>query len=221
MIEALLSPEGLPFAAALAVVLIFALLEGVSALLGFALSSAVDGLIPDLPDLDLNVDLDAGAATKFLTWLRLGKVPLIFWLIVYLTTFGLLGALLQLFADAALGRYLPVMIAVTAAMIAALPPTRTFASLLAKLIPQDETSAVSADSFVGRVAVVTQGRATHGRPAEARLKDQHGQVHYVRVEPDRATDAFGEGAQVLLVAREGCQFRVIDPAETALAELEG
>jgi len=43
--------------------------------------------------------------------------------------------------------------------------------------------------------------------------DQHGQSHFVMVEPDSETHAFGAGEQIVLLRKEGRTFYA-GPAET-------
>ena len=77
MLEFLTATGNTPFSVALALMFGIAILEGVTSLLGFALSSVIDSL---LPDLDLEVDLAAEMETpsplsRMLSWLRVGQVP--------------------------------------------------------------------------------------------------------------------------------------------------
>ena len=78
--------------------------------------------------------------------------------------------------------------------------------LLARVIPGDETSAVSEMSLVGRAGVVVQGVARQGSAAQMKLRDMHGRTHYVLVEPDLAEDTFEEGTAVLLVKKNGARY---------------
>jgi hypothetical protein len=85
-------------------------------------------------------------------------------------------------------------------------------------MPKDETDAVSEQSFIGRVAVITLGNASHGSPAEAKLKDQHGQMHYVMVEPDLPNEAFSQGTAVILVRQKGAHFTAINNTSNVLID---
>ena len=86
---------------------------------------------------------------------------------------------------------------------------RGLGALIAHIIPQDETSAVSEQSLVGRVGVVVTGSARRGLAAQARVKDVHGRSHYLMVEPDVDDEVFQEGAQVLIVSKAGAFYRCI------------
>ncbi|WP_435106145.1 YqiJ family protein [Arhodomonas sp. AD133] len=212
----LTSPECLPFTVALGVMLALAVLEGTMTVLGAGLSQLVDAALPDI-DVDLAAPDAAtpGVATRALAWLQLGRVPAIVVLIVFLTAFGLLGFAVQAGIRAFTGGLAPALAAAPAAALLALPPTRWGARLVGRILPGEETSAVSSESFVGRLATVTVGEARPGYPAEARLADEYGQSHYVLVEPvDDVVCA--AGARLLIIERtEGGIYRAVpDPTET-------
>lgn len=212
MLEFLLADENLPFAVALAVVGLLALLEGVGMVLGAGLSGLLDALLPDawLPDVDVDLPDTAspGTLSGVLGWLYIGKVPFLIVLILLLLSFGLAGLLLQTLMREVTGALLPGWLAGSAALGLALPATRAGARAALKILPRDETEAVSADSFVGRVAVLTLGAARRGRPSQARVKDRYGQSHYVLVEP-LDNGELPAGAEVLLVEKKGHLFRAI------------
>ncbi len=194
----------LPFAAAL--VLMLALL--VIQLFGF--------LDFDL-DLDTEADGDAAVAAGpvggLLTLLGLGRVPLTVWLVVFLMLFAGIGIGIQHLADDLTGAPLERWLAAVLAAGGALPATGLIARPLGRFLPRDETSAVDTATLVGRRAMVTDGVARTGSPARARVKDIHGQDHFVMVEPHEPLAELHAGDAILLVRREGNQFFA-----TALAE---
>lgn len=213
MIEHFLADQNLPFAVALVLMLGLAAIEGVGMLMGVLLSNLVDSLLPDF-DMDVDADLDAeihdpGVAMQFLGWLCIGKVPALIILIVFLTAFGISGMALQGFVHGAVNTYLPAVAAAPLAFLAALPVTRGGGLLFARLMPKEETEAVSRDAFVGDTAIIIRGVATFGVPAEAKLTDRHGQSHYVLVEPDDESESFPTGTSVILTERLGARFRAI------------
>lgn len=210
MIDFMLEPANLPFAVALAIMLFIAAIEGVGALVGFALSGLLDNLMPDL-DIDVDApDLnDHGAFGEFLTWLRLREVPVIVVLIAFLTSFSITGFLIQQLFASALGFLLPALIAAALAAFACLPGVRLFAGILGKIMPRDETEAVGSASFIGRTATITLGTASRGEPAQGRLKDKFGKSHYVMIEPDLNDQTFDQGEQILLVRQDGATFFAI------------
>lgn len=206
---ALFAPETLPFAVALGLVVLLALAELASLLFGSSLGGLLDsGHQADMPGLDA----DAGPLARFLDWLCVGRVPALILLIIFLCGFGIAGFALQGAMQAAFGQALHPLLAGIAATAAALPATRAGGTLLARIMPRDQSEAVSRDSFVGSMALVTGGTARRGLPAEAKLRDAFGQTHYLRVEPDDGTASLPAGSEVLIVRREGHLFRAIATA---------
>ena len=165
--------------------------------------------------MDADVDIDApdighaSALSSLLGWLCIGKVPALILLVVLLTVFGLGGLIVQGIIASIIGTPITGWIMAPIVFAASIPVVRVFGLGFAKIIPKEETTAVTRDSFVGRVATVTLGTASAGKPAQAKLVDQHGQTHYVMVEPDMDDDAFSAGDQVLLVKVVSSVFRVI------------
>ncbi len=221
MLTFLAAPENLPFSVALAVMLGIALLEGITTLLGAGVSSLIENL---LPGIDLEADVSSpeyqspSALSKLLGWLRIGEVPVLMLFVVFLTAFGLLGLGIQSGIDAITGVLAPAAFVSVPAVVIALPFVRLFGGVLAKVMPQDETDAVSEASFIGRVATVTLGKAEVGSPAQAKLRDEHGQTHYVMVEPDIDGDVLESGTTVVLVSQSSAVFKAILNTNSALTE---
>lgn len=212
MFEFITLSQNIPFAVSLMILCMIALLEGVGLIFGAGLSNILEGL---LPEGDWVVDIDGpdieshGIFGKLLSWLRVGKVPVIVLLIVFLAGFGISGLVLQSLLNNTLGFVLPAYIAVLPAIFLTLPVVRIFSGMLAKILPKDETDVVSSDSFVGKVAIITLGKASQNSPAQAKFNDQHGQTHYVMVEPDDAQATFAQGEAVILVKQAGAKFYAI------------
>jgi len=158
------------------------------------------------------------ALSRLLGWLCVGKVPVLILLVAFLTMFGIAGLVVQSLALGVTGAMLPASLAFIPALVVAVPSVRVIGAILARVIPKDETSAVSADSFIGRIATITIGTARHGQPAEAKLTDAHGQSHYVMVEPDEAAEVFEQGARVLLIEQVETRFRAIRNTSAALVD---
>ncbi|HYW15479.1 MAG TPA: YqiJ family protein [Allosphingosinicella sp.] len=186
MLEIIAAPANLPFAVALLVMLMIGAVEAL-------------GLGASAVHLDAHADIHADG--DLLGWLGIGRVPLLMLLVVFLALFGLSGLAIQEFAGP-----LDLWIAVPAAVAAALPLTGLGARGLARIMPGDETTAVSLDSLVGRRGTITVGTARRGSPAQARVCDIHGQPHYVMVEPYDDDHAIGEGETVRLDRRDGNIF---------------
>ena len=105
------------------------------------------------------------------------------------------------------GSYLPSWIAVPTVSVGSLLLLRAVGGVLSRVIPMEETDAVTEDAFVGLVATITLGTARQGEPAQAKLRDPHGHTHYVMVEPDDPQDAFPASEEVLIIRRMNDRFR--------------
>lgn len=193
--------ETMPFGVGLALIVGIALLEGLGMLLAVSPSDMLDNWIPDVHG-DTGID-------RVLGWLHLGRVPSLVLLLLLLAGFTLFGYTLQLVAHGLFGSYLPAWLATLLAVPAGLVTVRGLGTLIAHIIPRDETRAVSEQSLVGRVAVIATGTARRGLAAQARVRDAHGHTHYLMVEPDLDNETFGEGTQVLIVRKAGAFYRCI------------
>ena len=230
MFAFLTADQNIPFTVALVVMFGIALLEGITMLFGAALSGVIDSLLPEMPDADvaIDADLDSGldgvevqspnALSRLLGWLRIGQVPILMLVVIFLTAFGLIGLGLQAFVQNTSGFLLPTFIAVVGALVFSIPLVRLFGGILGKVMPQDETDAVSVDTLVGRIATITIGTASMGRPAEARARDLRGTTHYLMVEPEEGDVRFNAGEQVLLIRRSGPVFKAIANPNPSLVD---
>lgn len=192
MIDFVLLPENLPFSVALIVMLMIGIAEAI-------------GLGAGGVDLDTNADL-GGHSLDLLGWLGVGRIPLLIVLVVLLAAFGVIGIGIQQLALELTGRPLSPWLAAPIALVASLPLTGLGARGLAYVLPQDESTAVGLGSLVGRRAEIVIGEARRGSPARGRVRDVHGQTHYVMIEPTGDNDILRAGATALLVRREGGLF---------------
>jgi hypothetical protein len=230
MITFLLSSQNLPFTVALTLMLAIAVMEGVSTLIGAGFSDMIDSVLPEMDlDVDADIDVDAdmdldtdfhapGPFTRLFSWLRVGQVPVLILAIVFLTAFGLIGLFCQSTAIRLFGHLLPASLASIPALVITFPVVRISGGVLAKVLPKDETESVSEESFVGRVAVITLGKAEVGKPAQGRLTDPHGQSHYLMVEPDQDGVRFEQGTEVLIVSHQGAIYKGIENPNKALTD---
>jgi hypothetical protein len=196
--DLLLAPESWPFAFAIALVVLIGLVEAVSLLIGVSLSGFFDHAAA------LHLD---GLADSWLGWLHVGKVPALVLLILLLTAFALCGLAINALSLGLLGFYPAPALSCAGAFVCALPVVRATGNGIARLIPRDESSAVSLSSLVGHVALVVNGTARLGYPAQARVTTGQGQTFYVHVEPDDEGLTFVAGDSVLLIKQiSGARF---------------
>ena len=195
----LMASETWPFGASLAVMVSLSVIEGAGLLLASSPSHLLESLLPEPPD----------GADSPLGWLHIGKVPLLVLLILFLGGFTVAGYALQAAFHNVSGALLPAWLAAIPACMAGISTVSGIGGLLAKIIPQDESSVVSEQSLIGRTGIVIQGIARDGLAAQAKIRDAHGRVHYVMVEPDLSDETFAEGSDILLVKKLGALFKCI------------
>lgn len=209
LIEFINSDSNSIFTIALTIMLFISILEGVTTLLGFGISSFLEGIFPDV-DLDVgSADVSEGVLSRLFSWLNYGKVPVLIIFICFLTAFGVVGYSLQYLIYGFSSSLLPQTVAFPIALIISLPFVRLFTSLLEKVMPKDETSALSQNSFIGKVATIILGNANYGSPAEGKLKDKYGQTHYFMIEPESKEIEFIQGEDVLLSKENNNGFYAI------------
>lgn len=191
----LLEPHNFPFAIALGLMLALVVLQFIG------LGDVLDGADADV-DLDVDGAHSAGFLEGTMSLLGIGRVPLLIWLMMYLLVFAAIGVFGQQLIIALLGAPLATWLAGLCAGAAALPVNGVLARPLARLLPKDETTAVSVDSLVRRDAEIQTGSARRGSPARAKVVDHFGHAHFVMVEPHDDDAVLTEGEVVMLVRRE-------------------
>ncbi|WAP67575.1 OB-fold-containig protein [Jiella pelagia] len=219
----------LPFSLALCGVLAIAVLEAVSAAIGHSLSGLVDDALPDLSPgahagVDLHGDVEVGIAggvdgafdgsflDAALDWLSFGRVPFLVLLILFLLGFGATGLVLQAALTGLIAAPLSPAVAAIPAVLGGGLFMRHLGRVVGRIIPKEETAAISRESFVGRMGVVSGGTARIGLPAQMRLTDEHGTTHYLLAEPDDEGEEYGPGTPVIVVSLAGATARVMrDP----------
>jgi len=216
LLEFINSDSNSLFTIALALMLFISILEGITTIFGFGLSSFLEGIFPDI-DLELSSpDVSEGVLSKLFSWLNYGKVPVLIIFICFLTAFGVIGYLIQYTFYMFISSLLPQTIVVPVALIVTLPFVRLLTSLLNKIMPKDETSALSHDSFIGTVATITLGKAKFGSAAEGKVKDKYGQTHYFMIEPESQDIEFVQGEDVLLSKKNINGFYAIKNEHSSL-----
>jgi hypothetical protein len=206
MSDILLAPDVRPFAIAAAIMVALGGIELLTTLVGFSISQFVgDGVAVEADSHD--------ALGGMFLWINAGRLPLLILIILALGVFSIEGFLLQGIAHL-VGTAVPVPIAALAAVVGSIPVIRTTGRGLARIIPRDETYAVSDADFVGKVAVVSIGPLDQGLPGRVRLKDVFGNWHTVPARASPDSQALAVGASVLLVDRDARSFIAISaPAD--------
>lgn len=222
MLDLIFAPQNFIFGVAITLMFLLFILEIVALMIGGA-NDWVDGFLPDsLTEAHAEIGIDSpsvetGVFIRFLSWLYVGKIPLLMLMVVFLAVFGLTGFIFQSVVYSLLGFYLPKIIAVIVVWFLSLPIVRLFAKGLYNILPKDETTAIDSKELVGRVGVVVLGNATANEFAQVRVKDTHGQTHYVMVFAD-TDETLTQGETVLLVSQAGVNFRAIKNVNGVLVD---
>jgi hypothetical protein len=195
------APETLPFGVGFGLIVGIALFEGLGMLVSMSPSNLIDDWLPDVSG--------DGALDRVLGWLHVGRVPALVLLLLFLTGYVLFGYGLQMVAHGLFGGYLPAWMAGLLAVPSGMATVRGLGSLIAHIVPRDETSAVSEQSLAGGGGGAPAGAPRRGLAAQARVRDALGRSHYLMVEPDIDDEVFEEGAQVLIVRKAGAFYRCI------------
>lgn len=215
------SPETYAFSVALLLMFLIGLLEVVSFITtGF--SQFLDGLLPDslmesaLSEVNPSFE-QMNALLLFLSWLYVGKVPIMMLLVIILAVFGTMGWVLQWMWFNFSGSLINGWLACVVVGLMSLPLVRVCALGWYRIMPKDESSAIAEDSLIGRVGVVTTGNASATEAAEVRVKDHLGQIHYVMILADNDVDLLA-GTSVLIVSRQGHLYYAIENVNTKLID---
>jgi hypothetical protein len=199
--DILLAPDVRPFAVAAAIMAAVGAIELLTTLVGFSFGGFVGN------DVAVEADSHDALGGLFL-WINAGRLPLLILVVLALGVFSIEGFVLQGFAHG-LGMTLPAWIAVLAAFAGTVPVVRTASRAIARIIPRDETYAVSETEFVGKVATVSIGPLDQGLPGRVRIKDVFGNWHTVPARASPDSSALPVGASVLLVDRDARSFVAI------------
>jgi len=201
-----------PFLVAMVVTLAIAGIETLSLVMGFGLSDLIDDFLPDV-DID-SPEAEGSMFGEALGWLNVGRVPFLILLLAFLAVFTAGGYGLQLIMRGTFGFMLPAIIAAPAALALALPATRLTSRGLARIMPREETYATGNDDLIGRIAVVSLGPVTRRTAGKAKVSDEHGNTHFVRVRAARRGKRFLPDEPVLLVSHRRSLFDVITPPDS-------
>ena len=212
MWELFIHPSNFIFSVSICLMLLFGILELILLLLGGGSQSFLEQFLPDdftsAQHAEIGIDADQSLFSLVLDWLYLGRVPLFVWLIIFLTIYALTGFILQSIFHPFTADFFSAWIIAPACLFISMPVVRYSTMIMAKILPQDETTAIYSKELIGRTAVIILGEAKINSPAEAKVKDQFGQMHYVLVEPEQ-NEIFHQGQSVVLTQKTKIGFQAI------------
>jgi hypothetical protein len=192
VIEFLTHEANAPYFFALSFLVILFVFEVLGWLTGMSLSHAFDSLI------DFDADTDLGG---HLTLLGLGKVPFIIWLTFFFGLFSILGYAVNAISNSIVG-FIPMWLSIVPVAIVSFMINGVFCKVFARVFPRFETTAVSTDTFSGRVAKVTIGNATFTKFAMGVVIDEHNTSHNVRIQAMDNGIVLNQNNHVILVEQK-------------------
>jgi len=179
------------------VLIALGIIEGLSLLFGASAWHWLDGMVGHEPP------------DGFLGWLHVGRAPLLVLVAIFLTMFAITGLVINMLGAGLLHLVPPRWASVPLAVLASIPVMRALGTGIGRLMPREETYAVSFASLVGRVATML-GHARAGYAAQAKTSDGQGHTLYLMVEPDETVGELAIGSDVLLVRQiDGSRFVAI------------
>ena len=214
MWELFLHPDNLIFSISLCMMLMIGVVEILLLLVGMSGQGFLEQFTPDQlleshdPHWETDPNVNSNLWIQLLEWLYLGRVPLLVWLIIFLTVFSLSGFFLQSLWLWFSSSYLSPWIIAPLTLILCMPLVRFGASFISKIIPKDETTAIHSNDLLGLSAQIILGEARPQYPAQAKVKDHFGQTHYVLVEPEAET-VFSPGQSVILSQKTAQGFKAV------------
>jgi membrane protein implicated in regulation of membrane protease activity len=216
LLEHVMAPEVRPFAIAASMIVILGSVEVVAMLVGASISEMLGIAI------DFSHPSDSGVINA-ISWINVGGVPLLIFLLLVLGAFSITGFLIQDLARMVAGP-LPATLASVGALAVSVPLVRMSSRFIAKIIPKDESYAVGLGDLVGRVGEVVVGPLDQGPPGRVSVADIHGNRHFVWAVAAPSSTPLAQGTLVLLVDRIGTRFVAVaasdelKPSKTALKD---
>ena len=194
MLELLFSDSNFWFSIALVTVAVLFIIELISLVFGISLTGILDTAC-SMPAKTHSFQYIAHR-------LCLDQVPVLIWLIIFLTLFGALGFIANLTTQALFQFTASTWITIVFACIVSVIITANLSHLVAKLLSKFHTQQIDDDDFIGAVAHITIGCASKGVPAEARFTKGVSRAYYVLVEPSDSGETFKQGECVILIAKK-------------------
>lgn len=182
-----------------------ALFEGLEILIGLSLSALLDDIFPI--DTNTEIELSEAGFTKILGWLCLNKLPLMIWIVLFLVCFSISGFLINWVSFSVFGGFVSFWLSISLSLFVTFILTNSLGNIVARILPKNESSAISEQDFVGKIATITIGTARSGSPAEAKFTDNFGQLHYVMVEPLEDSEEFIQGSKVMLLKKDNACWK--------------
>ena len=199
MWELFIHPSNFIFSVSICLMLLFGILELILLLLGGGSQSFLEQFLPDdfasAQHAEIGIDADQSLFS-------------LVWLIIFLTIYALTGFIIQSIFHHFTADFFSAWIIAPACLFISMPVVRYSTMVIAKILPQDETTAIYSEELIGRTAVIILEETKIYSPAEDKVKDQFGQMLYVLVEPEQ-NEIFHQGQSVVLTQKTKIGFQAI------------
>ena len=183
-----------PYLFALTFVLLIGVLELISLIFGHFFSGALDA------HFDHYDSLSSGNIGQALHYLNIGRIPALIVRCLLAGYFGLFGILIQhgwiALWQAPLSNFLLGPLCFILSVFA----VHYSGKAIAPWLPQDESTAIAENEYIGCMAIITGHSAVAGTPCEGKFTDKFGQTHYLLLEPEEGKK-FKKGDRVLILYR--------------------
>lgn len=209
--SAFAAPGFYPFTIAGLILIGLVAIEVLSMLVGMSFSTSVGHVSHGADHGAENV----GPLEAWMSWLNKGGVPLLILTMIWLASFAITGFAIQGIASAIVAP-LPTLAASVCAFAAALPVTRTLSRWTGRIFPGDETAAIHQADLIGLTGTVMLGPLDQGKPGRVRVRDRHGNIHFLRAQA-AGDHVIPQGAAVLLVDGSNGLFQAIPAPQDLLA----
>lgn len=206
------------FSICIVLVFMFGILETLLLCFGGGSQDFLAQFLPDnssIKEPELHLTEPQGALQQFLDWLYIGRLPLLIWLIIFLTIYGLSGLVIQALLLKLTDSYFTAWLIAPACLFLVMPLVRLCAKNLEKILPKDETTAIYNEQLIGRTALIVLGHARLNSPAQGKVYDQFNQVHYVLLEPEEDI-VLHQGETVILTQQTKVGFKAILDTQTTI-----
>src|SRR5690606_22910296 len=120
------------------------------------------------------VNASHGFLVTLSSWVYLGRMPFLIWLISFFGGWGVTGVVLQDIVTDYFGTPFIALIAIPVSFAINLFVVRYVCKAIQPILPKDETYAIENKELIGLKAEIVIGTAKLNFPAQAKVKDQHG-----------------------------------------------
>lgn len=190
------NPSYAPFAYASYLLAGLLFFEIVLLISGLGSSSFIDEFLPEFSEPSSG----SFSISSVLYYFGFGKVPAVMLITMFSGFFSAIGLLIQTIAVSIVGAELPAWFAVVIAIPLALLCTRPTSAALGKVLNSEKGLAVSQKTLIGRIAIITDGTATHTDSASAKVYDASGSAHDIYVKSAEAEHVFARDEKVTIVS---------------------